>query len=347
MLDQIRKTVAEAAGISHVLICGSHTHHGPVLELSDKAGQGRGKFDRAIAYNQKLPTLLATVILDANKHLLPARMGVSKATSELNRNRQAKKRPKITDPLLWVARFDSLDGKPIAILTNFAAHPTMLESEELRYSADFPGSLRTKVEGELGVPCLFFQGAAGDLSANPPPEISPEPQEFGEMLGREVLRLARQTTTSVPKQPSIKAEYHTLHFDTRVNLQNPLVQSLYSRAFFPELVACVVDEHGKGVEVRLATVLLNGDIGLVGVSGEFFCDHANRLRERLELPTLLFLGYCNGHHFYFPTIEATAEGGYGAEPGVSLAEVGAGERVMNQALISFYRLLGRIPDPNK
>jgi hypothetical protein len=44
---------------------------------------------------------------------------------------------------------------------------------------------------------------------------------------------------------------------------------------------------------------------------------------------------------YFPTIEAASEEGYGADSGVSFAELGAGERMMNRALINLYRLQGK------
>src|SRR5579859_2642987 len=33
MMEKIRRTIAEKAKIEHVLISGSHTHHGPVIEL--------------------------------------------------------------------------------------------------------------------------------------------------------------------------------------------------------------------------------------------------------------------------------------------------------------------------
>ena len=58
---------------------------------------------------------------------------------------------------------------------------------------------------------------------------------------------------------------------------------------------------------------------------------------------LFFFGYCNGYHQYFPTIEAVAEGGYGADNKVSPVAVGAGEQMMNTALIWIYQMLGRIP----
>src|SRR3954451_3682741 len=55
MMKVIRREIAEKAGIRHVLITGSHTHHGPVIELTDEPGLGRGKFDVAVAYSQALP----------------------------------------------------------------------------------------------------------------------------------------------------------------------------------------------------------------------------------------------------------------------------------------------------
>ena len=45
---------------------------------------------------------------------------------------------------------------------------------------------------------------------------------------------------------------------------------------------------------------------------------------------------------YFPTIEAASEGGYGADPGVSFAELGAGERMMDKALLNIYRAPGEV-----
>jgi hypothetical protein len=57
----------------------------------------------------------------------------------------------------------------------------------------------------------------------------------------------------------------------------------------------------------------------------------------------LFLGYCNDYQQYFPTIEAAGEGGYGADPAVSPVEVGAGERMIDQALVHLYKMRGKLP----
>ena len=101
-------------------------------------------------------------------------------------------------------------------------------------------------------------------------------------------------------------------------------------------------KFADGIPAELNTVVLNGNVGLVGGSGEFFCNHANRLKERAYLDHTLFFGYCNGHSLYFPTIEAVSEGGYGADAPVAPVEIGAGERMMNRALINIYVLQEKI-----
>ena len=169
MMKTIRREIAEKAGIQHVLITGSHTHHGPVIELIDEPGLGKGKFDVAVAYSQKLPELLVEAILAADKDLKPAKIGVATESVNLNRNRHTKRVPKVTDPMLAVLRFDDIDHQPIAVLVNFAAHPVMTEEKLLKYSADYPGFLKNKVEAKLRTKCVFMQGASGDMSPNPEP----------------------------------------------------------------------------------------------------------------------------------------------------------------------------------
>ncbi len=200
MMKIIRKEIADKAGIGHVLISGSHSHHGPVIELTDEPGLGKGKFDVAVAYSKKLPDLLVDVILEADKDLKPAKVGVATELVTLNRNRQTKREPKATDPMLAVLRFDDQLGKPIAVLVNFAAHPVMTEGKILKYSADYPGFLKNKVEATLSTKCVFMQGAGGDMSPNPG-NTPGGPKGFGETLADHVIALAQAVKTETPAHP--------------------------------------------------------------------------------------------------------------------------------------------------
>src|SRR4030095_7391643 len=149
------------------------------------------------------------------------------------------------------------------------------------------------------------------------------------------------TTVEVAK-PSLVVKEERFKFSSRTDLSNPLVLAAFSKAFFPEVGPNSAEEYADGVRPRLTVALLNGEIALVGVSGEFFSNHSIRLKERARVKQLFFFGYSNGYHQYFPTIEAVAEGGYGADNAVSPVAVGAGELMMDTALIWIYQMLGRI-----
>lgn len=342
MMAEIRGAVA-ARGIGQVLICGSHTHHGPVIELTDRPGYGKGPFDSAVDYARTLPGKIAAAILEADGRLQPARLGIAARDIGLNRNRHTRRPVRPTDPRMTVVRFDRLDGGPLALLVHYTAHPVLTPAETLRFSADYPGALKARVEAELKVPCLFIQGAAGDQSADPP-EGRRIAKSYGEHLAEHALSLAREVTTVAPASPSLAVFVDRFSFTTRVNFASAITLALYSRAFFPELIRNYVAEFEGGMKPELTTVVLNRELAIAGVPGEPFCQHALRLRERAYLPHALVFGYCNGHHLYFPTIEAASEGGYGADPRVSPVEIGAGEAMMNRALINIYRALGKFPE---
>jgi hypothetical protein len=186
-----------------------------------------------------------------------------------------------------------------------------------------------------------LQGAAGDLSANKPNRGGAD--EFGQALGREVLALAKSIRCTTIKSV-LETREEDFTFKPRLDLSNSFVRLTLSQAFFPGLIAFYEREYREGVRPHLTVALLDGRIGFVGVSGEFFCGQALSLKRRARLDHLFFLGYCNDYQQYFPTIEAASEGGYGTVPPVSSAEIGAGERIMDRALIHFYQMRGQLPE---
>jgi hypothetical protein len=67
------------------------------------------------------------------------------------------------DDTVLVARVTGDDGRTTATLVNYACHPTTLAWENSLISPDFAGALRETVERPTGAPCIFAQGACGDL----------------------------------------------------------------------------------------------------------------------------------------------------------------------------------------
>src|SRR6266850_2525027 len=73
-LQNIRQRIKADSAIEYSFIAGSHTHHGPVLELADEEGKGKGKFDAAIRYYQQMEEGIVAAIAEANFKLSPAKM---------------------------------------------------------------------------------------------------------------------------------------------------------------------------------------------------------------------------------------------------------------------------------
>jgi hypothetical protein len=67
------------------------------------------------------------------------------------------------DDTVLVARITDTASRPVASVVNYACHPTTLAWQNTLLSPDFPGSMREVVEQATGAPCVFLQGASGDL----------------------------------------------------------------------------------------------------------------------------------------------------------------------------------------
>jgi neutral ceramidase len=351
MMKQIKADILEQAGIEFVMIVGSHTHHGPVIELLDEEGMGKGKFDAGVRYAEALPGKLTEVILEAAANAQDAKIGWGSKEVNLNRNRHSRIDPKPVDRELAVLRFDDLEGNIIALAVNFAAHPTMLPAILLEYSAEWPGAMMNSVEERLGAPTAFFQGACGDLSPNRTPEMEDGIEGFGKGLADHVVEIAEAIETVVPESPSVQGHYDEFVTPTRVDFNNPLVRMAFAQAFFPELSNAFMPEvDDNKIKSQLITVVINEELALAGISGEVFAALSNRLKERSRAEKTLVFGFCNDHKMYYPTIEGAAEGGYGASPEVSWVELGTGERMMDRALKRIFGVLGAwepgmIPQP--
>jgi len=170
-LAEIRQRITDLTGIpaSHIRISATHTHSGPNLTPP--------WFDAGVEmiepYRASLADRLAGTCLAAHNNLQPARVGGGKGSCAVNASRRSKWKPDrplmapnfdtFIDREVGVIRIDSADsGQPIAILVNYAAHPTILAWDNRLISPDYPGTVRRTVENIVGGTCLYLQGAAGN-----------------------------------------------------------------------------------------------------------------------------------------------------------------------------------------
>ena len=67
------------------------------------------------------------------------------------------------DDTVVVARVAGVEGETLATVVNYACHPTTLAWDNTLVSPDYPGAMREVIETATGAPCVFIQGASGDL----------------------------------------------------------------------------------------------------------------------------------------------------------------------------------------
>lgn len=170
--DAIRAAVAHAVGIAPaaVRLSVTHNHAGPPPSAWDWAAEGA---DALRGYYALLPALVAGAARLALRDLRPARVGVGTGASHVARNRRetAPGGRTVTgvnptgpiDPRVLVVRLDDRAGEPIAAIVGYTMHPTTLGPSNRLVSPDWPGHMKRAVKALTGVPCLFAQGATGDI----------------------------------------------------------------------------------------------------------------------------------------------------------------------------------------
>ena len=155
-------------GTGNLFLAATHTHCGPD-PLAMHSGntfilKGWTPFDANLL--TFTADHIASAILQAEKALRPASAAIGTvAAPALNRNRRGEN---TTDPTLTLLKVTGADGKAIAAIVNYAAHPTLYDDKMMEVSADWPGVMAAEVEKTLGegAVCLFLNGAEGDASPN-------------------------------------------------------------------------------------------------------------------------------------------------------------------------------------
>lgn len=361
-LARLREQVAKRSGVSWLFITASHTHAGP--NIQDEHAQ-------TPAWEAAMLDKIAQAVDDAQRQAVEARIGTGRGRVDIGYNRR-RVNPDGTVTMLWqnptkapaapvdptvsVMRLDTANGKPLAVLVNYACHPVVFGPDNLEYSADFVGAMTKKVEQAFGSSdpplCFFLQGADGDINPYYATTLradgAVQKRDWtGEQLGLEAARVAQAIRTDPVVSPSLEFAEDTLAFRVRWNSQKfrqGMLATYGPKIYEDHAELLNSDVPRKELSLAVTTVLINKRIALMGMPGEPFVDFQINWRDRCPVPESFFLGYSNGYYDYFPTIRAASEGGYGAADSDTYVEVGAGERMLDHALVRIYQMLGRLTD---
>ncbi|MBN1344013.1 MAG: neutral/alkaline non-lysosomal ceramidase N-terminal domain-containing protein, partial [Phycisphaerae bacterium] len=286
----LRELAKAETGIpaDNVMVTGTHTHSGAGgYILSMIAPPVAGFYNPTIL--KTLSSGIAAAIVQANSKLAPATFGaVSKEIEGYNRNRRGSK---TLDKAMTVLRFDGADGKPVAIVVNFAAHATIIDGTDMQVSRGWPGGMVDAVREHFGdqTEVIFCNGAQGDASpcADGGPKCNYERSVlFGKKIAKPAIELAERVKAT--EEPALKVAF--TRFDLPPGVLGRLTPS---------------KSHAHRIEI--------GKTWLMGMPGEAIMRIGLDIKEearKLGAATPVVVGLADDHLMYFVTREEFPKGGY-------------------------------------
>ncbi len=171
--------LALAAGLgeefsrANTILTATHTHSAPPTSPLEGEGEPDADYwqllcDRTVqAARQSLQTLRPAA-LHATSCRVPghtinrrALMAAGRVSMALEPDGFVLERGPVDDTLTLLV-FRDFEGSDIAAVLHFACHGTAVCTQHI--GGDIPGALARHISASIGAPCLYLQGAAGDIS---------------------------------------------------------------------------------------------------------------------------------------------------------------------------------------
>lgn len=347
-------SLAAAGEPAHLFMYATHSHAAPARFMPPaRLGSSTGTDFVSLVmdhYDVEVEARLTQAIIDATAdafaHLVPVSVGVATVEAgEFNNDRRCENDPvyghDFRDTAMTVIRLDEVDAagqpvRPLTALLHYAMHGTVLDSENTSFSTEAPGALELYASDLLGVPALYVQGAAGDVSPGGSPFGHGEFQRL-ERQGRAAAALAADAfSRATPGQANPKARLDFLERGVLVSR----AAIGYAEGEFPEGggiqcaaggpgacgevksapgdVVCLPLERRRASRTPLSLLRLGDDVLFLSLPGEPGTGLSRKLQAALAplgARTTLNVGYAQDHFGYLLEEDDWLRGGY--EPTVS------------------------------
>jgi hypothetical protein len=170
----VRQRIQRELGIpvDHIIITASHDHSAPRAGSVTPGGLAHGETPETKAFTKTVYDKIVGAVKQAKDSLQAARFGVGSGSVDVNVNRDQYRAQgwglgyspdRQSDKTVWVLKFETMSGEPIAVLFNYAVHSTVTFGTAV-LNGDLAGEAERLVEQKLGgkAVALYTMGAAGD-----------------------------------------------------------------------------------------------------------------------------------------------------------------------------------------
>jgi neutral ceramidase len=344
-VKRVRNSICAITGIDaeSVMVASTHTHAGPVTITTFFNPEETVNSD----YMDSLAEAVDEAVTTAWRGRFPARIGVSAGRVEgigVNR-RSPDQRP--VDEEIGIIKVEDEGRRLRGVFVNYACHPTVLGSNNLLVSGDFPNFTIQRIEESIGPDgfAMFVNGTQGNISMGHSSELSAigvitpgRTFEHAEELG---YLLADATLAALPNIPTDDAAtLGALNMRVNLPLKNyPLLEETdkslreadeqlaslsangapadqLMRAKTNRLYASITNFYAREARalpdghlpIELQALRI-GETVFIAIPAEVFVEIGLKLKQLAPHRTFI-VGLANGYIGYLPTREAYEAGGY-------------------------------------
>jgi len=324
---KMRKMCGEAAGIpaANVIFASMHTHSGPVFtdEYLDQIF---------------IPRCVAAA-KEAVKEMKSVTVGIATTESKIGINRRkllANDQVVLGqnpwgpyDPQMTVISFKGDDGKSVANIVHFGAHPTAAGTNT-EISRDWPGVMIDRLEKESGGMTMFLLGLHGDVaprianggSDGGRPGNIQYAMEVGGLAALDAVRAYKDIRGLRNEDLSVVTGVVAIPYAPLIPLDEARKELAKLQAGPQERFTGInidvlkknIEAHEKGqTEGSFTydqTLIKLGPVVFVPVPFEASTEISMRLRTYSKYGYTLGLGCANGYNSYLPTRDQIPRGGY-------------------------------------
>ena len=343
-MDAAKARAEELCGIpaSNILIACTHTHTGPapcwVLGVPPES-----------EYMDWAVPKIADAVAMAARRMVPARAGTAAGSlpgQVFNRrwwmkDGSVKMNPGYahpdlvrpagpTDPQMPVLAIETAEGRPLALLANYALHYVgagASDTVSADYFACFGQAMRRMAGADFLA--LMANGCSGDINncnyGQPAPPAPRDPwdraRRVADICATEAYRVWRETIAPAAEVPlgvaSREVMVHKRHMPAEViraakerAAQGPRDQS--DVEYFWAWQKTLVHEMPDTFPTLLQAMRI-GDVGIVGLPGEIFVEIGVQIKAGSPAPVTMPIELANGYLGYTCTDKALKEGSYETE----------------------------------
>jgi hypothetical protein len=304
---ELRGRIEKETGVpaGQIMISTTHDHNAPAVGQPANSRQTGPESEK---FTVNVENSLVEAVKQARAHLRPASMKLASGHADLNVNRDefvggrwktGRNPTRPSDKTVWVLRFDSASGEPLAFFIDYGVHGLMFGPDNTLITGDLPGSTSRAVENyyQDKVVALWAPGAAGDQN----PIVSSwdlddvltrkvrEPGEAGFQLGEAYGRLLGEE--------AIRAAVDAKDATSAVSIWSASKDVTCPGSRYDAKTRGRIDTTPQTLHMDL---LMINNVALAGVAAEVVTNIYYHLKQASPLANTILVSLNNGRLTYIP-----------------------------------------------